>query len=297
VLQGYELYVAAARDPKILSNYGRGTPDDWLERNLYSRFPKLGISVWVVLQLVVFGVPAIAMLGVQLIAQPLLGAGVINGFGHSVGYRSFELPASATNIVPWGLLIVGEELHNNHHAFPSSARFAVQRWEIDVGWLFIRVFRWLGLAHVGGLAPMPNIVRERASIDADTVQALFTNRLHVLRDYRRRVIRPVFHELAKQGSAAVLERGAPRLLVRHPTLLDPQARRQLRELLERHEVLRTVVEFRDRLQGIWDETSASHGRALEQLRDLCAQADGSRVQALRMFARRLRSYAPAAGTA
>ena len=297
VLQGYELYVAAARDPKILANYGRGTPDDWVERNLYCRFPKLGISVWLILQLVVFGVPAIAMLGVQLIAQPLFAAGVINGFGHSVGYRSFELPTSATNIVAWGVLIGGEELHNNHHAFPSSARFAVQRWEIDMGWLFICLFRALGLAHVGSLAPTPNMVRGRASIDADTVRALFTNRLHVLRDYRRRVIRPVCHELAKQESAAVLERGAPQLLVRHPTLLDPQARRQLRELLERYEVLRTVIEFRDRLQGIWDETSASHGRALEQLRDLCAQAEGSRVLALRKFALRLRSYAPAAGSA
>jgi len=297
LLQGYELYVAAAHDPKILANYGRGTPDDWIERNLYGRFPKLGISLWVGLQLVVFGVPAIAMLGVQLIAQPLFAAGVINGFGHSVGYRSFELPTSATNIVPWGVLIAGEELHNNHHAFPSSARFAVQRWEIDMGWLFICVFRALGLARVGSLAPRPNIVRQRASMDADTVRALFTNRLHVLRDYRRRVIRPVFHALAKQEGPAVLERVAPQLLVRHPTLLDSQARQQLRELLERYEVLRTVIEFRDRLQGIWDETSASHGRALEQLCELCAQAEGSRVPALRKFARRLRSYAPVAGSA
>ena len=296
VLQGYELYVAAARDPKILANYGRGTPDDWVERNLYGRFPKLGISVWVVLQLVVFGVPAIATLGVQLIAQPLFAAGVINGFGHSVGYRSFELPTSATNVVPWGVLIGGEELHNNHHAFPSSARFAVQRWEIDMGWLFICLFRALGLAHVGSLAPTPNIVHERASIDADTVRALFTNRLHVLRDYRRRVIRPVFHDLARQESATVLERGAPQLLVRHPTLLDPQARQQLRELLERYEVLRTVIEFRDRLQRIWEEMSASHGRALEQLRELCVQAEGSGILALRKFALRLRSYAPAAGS-
>lgn len=295
ILQGYELYAVAARDPQILANYGRGTPDDWLERNLYTRFPRSGISLFVVLQLVVFGIPAIAMLGVQLIAQPLFAAGVINGLGHRVGYRSFELPTSATNIVPWGVLIGGEELHNNHHAFPASPRFAVQRWEIDIGWLFIRVFMALGLARVGTLAPTPNIVCERACIDADTVRALFTNRLHVLRDYRRRVIRPVFRELAQQESATVLARRATQLLVRHPKLLDERARQQLRELLERYEVLRTVIDFRDRLQQIWDETSASHGRALEQLSDLCAQAEGSRLLALRKFAQRLRSYAPAAG--
>jgi stearoyl-CoA desaturase (delta-9 desaturase) len=293
VWQGYELYVAAARDPKILANYGRGTPDDWLERNLYSRFPKAGISLFVLLQMVVFGVPAIAMLGVQLIAQPFFAAGVINGLGHRVGYRSFEMPAAATNIVPWGVLIGGEELHNNHHAFPSSPRLGVQWWEIDIGWVFICVFRALGLARVGNLAPRPNIVRDRAAIDADTVRALFTNRLHVLRDYRRRVIRPVFRELTKQERAAGLARGSPKLLVRHPKLLDERARQQLRELLDRYEILRTVIEFRDRLQQIWDETSASHGRALEQLRELCTQAEGSRLLALRKFALRLRTYAPA----
>jgi stearoyl-CoA desaturase (delta-9 desaturase) len=296
VLGGYELYVTAARDPSILANYGRGTPDDWLERKLYSRFPKLGLALFVVLQLVVFGVPAITMLAVQLVAQPFLAAGIINGLGHRVGYRSFEMPTAATNIVPWGVLIGGEELHNNHHAFPSSPRLAVQWWEIDMGWLFICLFRALGLARVGSLVPTPNIVRDRGTIDADTVRALFTNRMHVLRDYRRRVIRPVFRELTKQESAAVLARGAGQLLVRHPKLLDERARQQLRELLDQHEVLRTVIEFRDRLQRLWDETSASHARALEQLRELCAQAEGSSLLVLREFAFRLRAYAPAAGS-
>jgi stearoyl-CoA desaturase (Delta-9 desaturase) len=295
--QGYELYIAAARDPKILANYGRGTPDDWLERNLYSRFPKLGISLFVALQLAVFGVPAITMLAVQLIAQPLFAAGVINGLGHHAGYRSFEMPAAATNIVPWGVLIGGEELHNNHHAFPSSARFAVQWWEIDVGWMFICAFRALGLARVRNLAPRPNIVRDRADIDTDTVGALFTNRMHVLRDYSRRVIRPVFRELTKQERAAVLGRASSRLLVRHPKLLDEPARQTLRELLDRYEVLRTVIEFRGRLQQMWDETSASRGRAVEQLRELCAQAEGSRVLALKRFALRLRMYVPATRSA
>jgi stearoyl-CoA desaturase (delta-9 desaturase) len=293
VWQGYGLYVAAARDPKILANYGRGTPDDWLERNLYSRFSKVGISLFVVLQLVLFGVPAIAMLGLQLIAQPV-AAGVINGLGHHIGYRSFELPTAATNIVPWGVLIAGEELHNNHHAFPSSPRFAVQRWEFDMGWLLICVFRALGLARVGSLAPTPNIVRARVDMDADTVRALFTNRMHVLRDYRRCVIRPVFRELTKQKSAAVLPQRSPQLLVRHPNLLDERSRQQLRELLDQYEVLRTVIEFRSRLQQIWEETSASHARALQQLRELCAQAESSSILALRNFALRLRTYAPAA---
>jgi stearoyl-CoA desaturase (Delta-9 desaturase) len=296
VLQGYELYIAAARDQRILANYGRGTPEDWLERNVYSRFPKVGISLFVLLQLVVFGVPAITMVAVEMIAQPLFAGGVVNGFGHALGYRSFEMPNAATNIVPWGVLIAGEELHNNHHAFPSSPRFAVQHWEIDLGWLFICVLRALGLARVASLAPTPNLVGDRAAIDADTVRALFTNRMHVLRDYRRRVIGPVFHAVRRQAGSGVLAHRSPRLLVRHPKLLDERSRQQLRELLERYEVLRTVIDFRDRLQQIWDGTSASHGRALEQLRELCSQAEDSGILALRNFASRLRTYAPTAGS-
>lgn len=293
LLQGYELYVAAARDPKMLANYGRGTPDDWLERNLYSRFPKVGISVFALLQLVVLGVPAITMLAVQLAAQPLFAAGVINGLGHHLGYRSFEVPNAATNIVPWGLLIAGEELHNNHHAFASSPRFSVQCWEIDAGWLFICLFRALGLARVRSLAPRPSVVRDRSSLGADTVRALFAQRMHVLRDYRRRVIRPVFRELMREQSAAGRARSSPQLLARHPKLLDERAREELRELVGRYEVLRAVIEFRDRLQQIWDETSASHTRALEQLKRLCAEAEGSGILALRKFARRLPTYVPA----
>jgi stearoyl-CoA desaturase (delta-9 desaturase) len=292
VLQGYELYAAAARDPKILANYGRGTPDDWLERNLYRRFPRAGIFLYAVSQLILFGVPAITMLAVQFVAQPLFAAGVINGLGHRVGYRSFEMPASATNIVPWGVLIAGEELHNNHHAFPSSPRFSVQPWELDIGWVFICLLRALGLARVNSVAPKPKIVPGRYRLETDTARALFTNRMHVLRDYRRRVIRPVFREVAKHESAGALAGRSLQLLVRHPQLLDEQARNQLGQLLDRHEVLRAVIEFRDRLQQIWDATSASHERDLEQLRELCAQAEGSSILALSKFALRLRAYAP-----
>jgi stearoyl-CoA desaturase (Delta-9 desaturase) len=297
VLQGYELYAAVARDPKILANYGRGTPDDWLERNLYSRFPVAGISIFITLQMIVFGLPAITMLGVQLIAQPLFAAGIVNGLGHRVGYRSFELPNSATNIVPWGLLIAGEELHNNHHAFPASPCFAVQPWELDVGWAFVCLFRALGLAHVGRLAPSPNIVRDHIGIDADTVKALFTNRLHVLRDYRRQVIWPVFRDLKKRAGARPLAPNTSQLLIRHPQLLDSCGRQRLRELLDRYEGLRAVIAFRDRLQQIWDENSAGQGQALEQLRQLCTEGETSHVFVLKRFAQRLATYAAASGAA
>ena len=242
LFSGAELYRAAARDPQLLRTYGRGTPDDWLERNLYSRYAYGGIALFVIAHLILFGIPGIIMIAVHLAAQPFFAGGVINGLGHAVGYRSFEMPSTATNLVPWALLLGGEELHNNHHAFPRSACFAAQRWEVDIGWLWIRLFSALGLARVRWVAPRLHVERRRRELDAATVQALFINRLHVLRAYARRVVLPVCRELRRREPPGAVLAGAPTLLIRHPALLAEEARRRLRELLERYEVLRRVVE-------------------------------------------------------
>jgi stearoyl-CoA desaturase (delta-9 desaturase) len=291
LFEGYELYNVAAKDPEILKNYGRGTPDDWIERKLYSRHPNLGVLLFALTHLILFGVPAIVMVAVHLVAQPFFAGGVVNGLGHALGYRSFEMPSTATNLMPWGLLLGGEELHNNHHAFPRSARFAVQRWELDVGWLFICVFRVLGLAKVRWVAPRPRLERIRSELDADTLHGLFTNRMHVLRDYARRVVLPVCRELARREPQGSVPAIAPKLLIRHPTLLAEEAHRVLRELLERYETLRRVVEYRESLQQLWNDASANQARAVAQLREWCARAEASGIRALREFALGLPAYA------
>src|ERR1700758_1728655 len=288
LFEGFELYREAGSDPETLRNYGRGTPDDWLERHVYSRRTWAGIALFVVAHLALFGAPGIIMIAVHLSAQPFFAGGVINGLGHAVGYRSFEMPSTATNLVPWGLLLGGEELHNNHHAFPRSARFEVQRWEIDIGWLWIRVFRALGLARVRWVAPRPRLERRRSEVDAETVSALFTNRMHVLRDYGRRVVLPVCRELAAREGQGALPSSAPTLLIRHPAVLAEEARRKLRELLEKYEVLRRVVEYREGLQQLWNENPAP---ALAQLREWCRHAEESGIGALRDFAQGLPAYA------
>jgi stearoyl-CoA desaturase (delta-9 desaturase) len=293
VFEGFELYRAAANDPQLLHTYGRGTPDDWLERRIYSAHPYAGLVLFVLAHLLLFGVPGITMIAVHLAAQPFFAGGVINGLGHAVGYRSFEMPSTATNLVPWGVLLGGEELHNNHHAFPRSARFAVQRWELDIGWLWIRLFRALGLAQVRWVAPRPHLERRRRELDADTVNALFINRVHVLRDYARRVVLPVCRELARREPQGALPPSAPKLLVRHPTLLAEEARRKLRELLDKYEVLRRVIEYRESLQQLWNETAANPPRALGQLREWCRRAEDSGIGALRDFAKGLAAYARA----
>ena len=287
LFEGAELYRQAARDPQLIRMYGRGTPDDWLERHLYGPHAYSGIAVFVLAHLVLFGVPGIIMIAVHLAAQPFFAGGVINGLGHAVGYRSFEMPARATNLVPWALLLGGEELHNNHHAFPRSARFAVQRWEIDIGWLWICLFRALGLARVRWVAPRPRLAPRRQELDAETVSALFINRMHVLRDYGRRVVLPVYRELARREGQGALPASAPTLLIRHPAVLADEARRKLRELLEKHEVLRRVVEHRESLQQLWNENPA---RALAQLREWCRRAEESGIGALREFAQGLPAY-------
>ena len=293
VLEGYELYLAATRDPAILRNYGKGTPDDWIERNLYSRYSNFGIVLFSLTFLVLFGIPAIAMVAVHLIAQPFFAGGVVNGLGHAIGYRSFEMPSTATNLVPWGVLLGGEELHNNHHAFPRSARFAVQRWEFDIGWFWICLFRAVGLAKVRYVAPRPYLERKRSELDADTVHALFKNRMHVLRDYARRVVLPVCRELARREPRGSVPATTSKLLIRHPALLADEARRALRDLQERYEVLRRVIEFREGLQQLWNDASANQARALTQLKEWCAEAEASGIRALREFSLGLPAYAGA----
>ncbi|MBM0103803.1 fatty acid desaturase [Steroidobacter sp. S1-65] len=289
LLEGAELYQAAARDPELCDKFGRGTPDDWMERNVYSKHRNLGIVLLVVTDLVLFGIPGIIILSAQLIANPLLAAGVVNGIGHYWGYRNFECADAARNVAPWGLLLAGEELHNNHHAFPSSAKFSVQRWEFDIGWLYIRIFKALGLARVLRTAPEPVKVEPRVQIDLENVRAVIVNRMHVLRDYTRNVTLPVFREeLSNAGGA--LSRRVRKLLVREPALLDVQARSRLSEVLASNQTLKTVHEFRERMAVMWSGANMSNDKLIQHLRDLIAQAEASGIKVLQEFANTLRSY-------
>ena len=292
LLEGRELYVEEASKPETLEKYGRGTPDDWVERNVYLRYPNLGIVTMIVIDLLLFGVPGIIMIAVQLVSMPLFAAGVINGLGHHSGYRNFECEDAARNIVPWGVLLGGEELHNNHHAFPASAKFSAQRWEFDIGWLYIRLLEAVGLAKVIRVAPEPKRVEPRRYVDLETLRAVIVNRMHVLRAYSRTVTLPVLRaELKRRTTQSNLSRGVRRLLVRHPTLLDARARARLQEILNNHQSLQTVHEFRERLKQLWSGANANNERLLAQFREWCAQAEASGINALQEFALSLRGYA------
>jgi stearoyl-CoA desaturase (Delta-9 desaturase) len=230
------------------------------------------------------------VLAVQLMANPVMAAGVINGIGHYYGYRNFECPDAARNIVPWGVLVAGEELHNNHHAFPSSAKFSIYRWEFDIGWLYIRVFQFFGLAKVIRVAPEPAHVEPRKHIDLETVRAVIVNRMHVLRAYTRHVTLPVFRDQLRIAGGT-LSRRVRKLLVREPVLLDNTAQSRLREVLASNQALHTVHEFRERLRQMWSGANMSNEKLVQHLKEWIAQAEASRIKVLQDFAATLRGYA------
>ena len=291
LLEGAELYRAEKDNPETLEKFGRGTPDDWLEKNFYLRFPYSGVVLMVVADLLLFGVPGIIIIAIQMLSMPFFAAGVINGLGHYSGYRNFECDDAATNIVPWGVLIGGEELHNNHHAFPTSAKFSVRRWEFDIGWLYIRLFQVFGLAKVKKVAPKPVLQSPPSTqIDLDNLRAIIVNRMHVLRDYTKQVTLPVFRneKAIAAGNAAL--RKARKLLVRQPMLLDESAKNRLSELLSENAALETVHEFRERLRQLWSGANVSNEKLLAQLKEWCAEAEASGIKVLEEFAARLRSY-------
>jgi stearoyl-CoA desaturase (delta-9 desaturase) len=291
VLEGAELYIKEARRKETQEKYAKGVVDDWLERNLYARFPNAGIVLLVVFNLVMFGAPGIIMLGFELGAMPFLAAGIINGVAHAKGYRNFETNDASTNLWRKGILIAGEELHNNHHAFPTSARFSMRPGEVDMGWLHLKVLVALGLAKVRRLAAEPRLTRDRGAVDLDALRAVLVNRMHVLRHYLNNVTLPVLDREASDTETATAQ-AARRWLTWQPHMLDETAREKLGELIDRLPKLQMVLEFRNELKQLWEGAHTSNERLLEEFRAWCARAEASGNEYLREFAVYLRSYQP-----
>ena len=291
VFEGAELYRAEKDNPETLAKFGRGAPNDWLEKNIYLRVPFGGIILLTIADLLLFGVPGIIIIAIQMASMPVFAAGIINGLGHHSGYRNFECDDAATNIIPWAFLIGGEELHNNHHAFPTSAKFSVRRWEFDIGWLYITIFRILGLARVNKIAPRPVVqIKPDANIDIDNLRAIIINRMHVLRDYTKQVTVPIYKVEKALASGNATFRRAKKLLVRRPKLLDDNAKLRLSKLLADHAALRTVHEFRETLSELWGGANVSNEKLVAQLKEWCAEAEASGIKVLEDFAQRLRYY-------
>ncbi|UMY61873.1 delta-9 fatty acid desaturase DesA [Pseudomonas sp. LS.1a] len=290
--KGAELYREEARNPETLRIYGKNCPDDWIERNLYSRYKLGGIALMAVIDLLLFGTIGITIWAVQMMWIPFWAAGVVNGLGHALGYPNFECRDAATNLVPWGIVIGGEELHNNHHTYPNSAKLSVKRWEFDMGWAWIRLFCLLRLAKVQRVAPIAHRVAGKASLDMDTAMAILNNRFQIMAQYRKLVIGPLVKQELARVDASLRHhfRRAKRLLSRETSLLEDRHHVRIESMLAHSQALKTIYEKRLALQQIWARTSANGHDMLAAMKDWVHEAETSGIQALRDFAAQLKTY-------
>lgn len=293
LLQGSELYRAEAARRETLDKYGQGTPDDWLERRLYSRYPFLGISLLFVIDVALFGVIGITIYAIQMLWVPVWAAGVINGIGHYFGYRNFETGDASRNISPWGILIGGEELHNNHHAHAQSARLSNKWWEFDIGWFYIRLLETIGLARVKKTAPKIHTVDGKQKVDMETVRAVIRHRFLIMKLYGRRVIKPVLRDEQRgsDGLSHKLYQRVRKLMTREDIKLDVPAKQMLDKALQHSMALKTVYRFKQQLKELWQHSATNQARRVELLQQWCLEAEKTGIQALHDFAAYLRSYA------
>jgi stearoyl-CoA desaturase (Delta-9 desaturase) len=292
LLQGAELYRKEGRNQETLDRYGYGTPDDWIERNLYSH-DRWGIGSLLVLNVVLLGPIGLTIWAVQMAWIPLMAAGVINGIGHFWGYRNFQPEDASTNVFPWGILIGGEELHNNHHAYATSAKLSSRWYEFDIGWLYIRILETLGLAKVKKIAPKLMLDNSKTRCDLATLQAIATHRYEVLAKYTASLRATCAAELQTlKGHAAGVDMSKLKRWLHIDKAALPAAELEQREAVIRHSsVLATVYTMRDELAQLWQRSTASKEQLVKQLEDWCHRAEVSGIEALQQFSRQLRCYA------
>lgn len=299
LLRGAELYRAEAANADTIARFGHGTPDDWLERHVYSRYAWQGVGLLLVLDVLAFGAVGAAVWAVQMLWIPVWAAGVVNGLGHWWGYRNFPARDRSHNIVPWGLLIGGEELHNNHHTYPTSAKLSVKWWEFDIGWGYIRLLSWLGLARPRKLPPRIRLGAMRAEVDQFTLQAVIANRYDLMARYARGLkstLKAELSRLSKQDAAIELPAllAARRWIGVESEALCERSRALVDAAAHASPTLGKLLRMREELKAVWEQTNLNADQLRQSLQDWCHRAEDSGVVVLRDISLRLRRYVPAA---
>lgn len=295
VFEGAELYRIEARNRETMEKYGHGTPDDWIEKNLYSKHSALGVSLMLVINILLFGVLGLSVWAIQMMWIPVTAAGVINGIGHYWGYRNFDCKDASTNILPWGIIIGGEELHNNHHTYGTSAKLSSKWYEFDIGWMYISILSFFGMANVKKVAPAPRFDRQKLVADLDTLHSIVANRYDVMAKYTRSLRQAWADEITHIREKSALEasflKSSRQLLQREPASLLSSQKQQLSEIFKHSAALKTMHEMRVELAALWERSHSSSDQLLAQLRDWCTRAEASGISSLQQFSQRLRSYA------
>jgi len=296
LLTGVELYRAEAKVPETLSKYGHNTPDDWIERNLYTRYSWQGVGLMLIIDLMLFGAIGATIWAVQMLWIPVMATGIINGIGHWWGYRNFESPDASANVSPWGILIGGEELHNNHHTYATSAKFSVKPYEFDVGWLYIRILETLGMATVRKTPPQLRLGAIKPVADDKTLEAVIANRYEVMAQYAQALRQAVGAELERlkaqggQGSARFAQmRLASRWLHRDADKIPQGIKPELEQAVGQSPALAKFVTMREELRQLWTRTNVSAEQLVADLQAWCKRAEESGIASLQDFSRNLRA--------
>lgn len=292
LLQGYELYRAEALNKETLARFGHGTPNDWLERNVYTRHSVLGIGLMLGIDLALFGALGLTVWAVQMAWTPVMAAGVINGAAHFWGYRNFEAPDASTNISPWGIVIAGEELHNNHHTYPTSAKLSVKPYEFDIGWMYISILQSMGLAKVKKTPPKAAYGDIRPVADEKTLEALIANRYELMAGYAKGMRAAARAELeamkARRADSAVIK-AAKRWMHRDADKVPASMVGALSRARAASPMLDKMVTMREELRQMWLNTSLSREQLVKDLHAWCQRAEASGIAALQEFSFRLRA--------
>ncbi len=287
LFRGVELYGAAVT-PELLAKYDYGTPRDRVE-SFYQKYRRLGVVLMLLLDLFLFGIPGLTIWAVQIMWIPFFAAGVVNGVGHFWGYRNFECEDAARNFSPWGILLGGEELHNNHHTYASSARFSMRWWEFDIGWCYLRLLQCLKLAKIKKLPPKIKQLQSKSVVDDATVQALLSARFRLLAQYSREVLLPIFKDMkrsAQKHEKRLFRRGKT-LVIRDRALMSFGARKRLEDLLSAGETLRLAYQYREKFQQLWQQQYSSRQALLDGLQKWCLEAEAAGIEALQRFVKKL----------
>ena len=295
LMEGSELYRKEARNPETLERYGHGTPDDWIEKNIYTRHSAKGVALMLIINVVLFGPIGITMWAVQMLWSPIMAAGIINGVGHFWGYRNFQAEDASRNIIPWGILIGGEELHNNHHAYATSARLSNKWYEFDIGWMYICILVFMGLAQVKKVAPKLRLDTAKTQCDLDTLQSVISHRYEVLTKYTHSLKVTLAKEVDHLKEVAT-HHGVDRPTLNRWVLADSKTlkedeRAKLNLVLSKTTTLDKVYTMREELMSVWQRSASTKDELVKQLEDWCRRAEESGIEVLQNFSRRLRCYA------
>ena len=294
LLEGVELYRAEAANRETIEKFGHGTPDDWIERRLYTPYSVVGVYLTLVINVLLFGAIGLTVFAVQMLWIPITAAGIINGIGHFWGYRNWDCPDASRNIVPWGIVIGGEELHNNHHAYASSAKLSSKWYEFDIGWMYIRIFSMLGLARVRRLAPTPRFTTARPVVDVQTLQAVIAHRYDMMAAFAESLRRTCAEEARRLGEAGpqrALLASARSWVVLDAAKWTAEQRARLADVFAASDRVRKLIEMREDLAALWSRSTLSRDQLLENLQQWLARAEASGQRPLQDLALRVRRYA------